>query len=655
VRVFVFGTDLSVVKVLSMSNARHLVSRVSLVTIPAFLILALAVAPRSGASADDAAARVPTPTSVLSLPSVVRAADGKRTDIAGVAGTRATVLIFVSTNCPISNRYAPEMAALTDAYRARGVAVALVYANAGIERAAVLRHARAYGLTGVGLFLDPAQALADAVGATVTPETFLLDAGQTVRYHGRIDDRFAERGQPRVSGVTTHDLRTALDAVLAGRPVAVTSTPAVGCVIERADKRLPDAPTYADVAPILQRNCQSCHRAGEIGPMTLEGYADAKRWAANIAAVTGAKVMPPWKPVAGHGEFIGERRLTETQIATLRKWADAGAPQGDPANVPPPPTFPHGWQLGTPDLVLTMPEKWQVPADSRDVYRCFVLPTNLKADKDVVAVEYRAGNKGVVHHILGFIDDSGRAREKDAQDAGPGYTSFGSPGFLPTGSLGGWAPGNLPQFLPDGVGRPLPAGSDVVLQVHYHADGKPEEDITSVGLYFAKKPVSRKFRMLPLIVRNLDIPAGDSSYTVTRTTTVPIDATVLTVTPHIHLLGHTFEMTATLPDGTVKPMVRIDNWDFKWQDTYTYKEPFRLPRGTTVTLTAGYDNSASNPRNPNSPPKRVTWGEETTDEMCIGFVGFIADDENAPLIRLMDGLQKRQKAEGGAPRERPSR
>jgi hypothetical protein len=583
---------------------------------------------------------------------VFSATNGKRTDLAAVAGSRATVLIFIGMNCPISNRYAPEMAGIANTYRTRGVQVALVYANAGVERTAALQHARTYGLTGARLLLDPNQELADAVGATLTPEAYVLDAGGTVRYHGRIDDRFVDRGQPRATGPTTHDLRDALDAVLAGRPVPTPSVGAVGCVIERADSRVPDAPTYADVAPILQKSCQSCHRAGEIGPMPLESYADAKRWAANIAAVTGSKFMPPWKPVAGHGEFVGERRLTDAQIATLKKFAAAGAPSGDSANVPPAPHFPHGWRLGTPDLVLTMPEQWHVPADTRDVYRCFVLPTNLKEDKEVVGVEYRAGNKAVVHHILAFIDDTGRAREKDAQDPGPGYTSFGGPGFLPIGTLGGWAPGNLPQFLPDGVGRPLPAGSDIVLQVHYHADGKPEDDITSIGLYFAKKPVTKQYRALPVIARKLDIPAGEANYTATRTMTVPFDVTVLSVTPHMHLLGHTFEMTAALPDGTVKPLIKIDDWDFKWQDTYTFREPLHLPKGTKVTLTASYDNSTGNPHNPSNPPRRVTWGEETTDEMCVGFLSFVADNENDPLIKLIDGLLKRQKGENDAQRER---
>ena len=294
-----------------------------------------------------------------------------------------------------------------------------------------------------------------------------------------------------------------------------------------------------------------------------------------------------------------------------------------------------------------MPEKWKVEATGKDVYRCFVLPTGLTEDKDVVAVEYRAGNKRVVHHVIGYIDVAGAGKEKDVKDPGPGYTSFGGPGFAPFGELGGWAPGNMPSYLPEGIGRKLPAGSDVVMQVHYHADGQPEEDITQVGIYFAKKPIVKQLRIVPVVVRKLEIPAGEANHWVEATFPVPLDANVIFVAPHMHLLGRQMEMWVTMPDGTVKPIIKIDDWDFRWQDTYSYKEPLHLPKGAKVTMKARFDNSEKNPKNPNSPPKTVTWGEETTDEMCIGFLGFYADDENDPIIRLFDAVRQKRKAASG--------
>jgi Copper type II ascorbate-dependent monooxygenase, C-terminal domain./Redoxin. len=592
--------------------------------------------------------RAAAPPSYAVVTDVAKGGTARRS-LSDVGGKRATVVVFASTACPITNTFAPELRALSKAYAAKGVRLVLAYANAEVTAAEAAAHAREFGLArDAAILIDADQRLMASLGATITPEAFLLDPHGKVRYQGRIDDRYIERGKARGTGPSKRDLRAALDAVLAGKPVKVTKTAAVGCVIEKraATVAAYTGPTYAgEVAAILNQNCVSCHRSGEVGPMPLDTYEAARRYAANIASVTGAKLMPPWKPVDDHGTFVGERRLTQAQVGALKAWADAGAPQGDPARTPPAPNFPRGWRLGEPDLVLTMPEEWTVPASGDDLYRCFVLPTGLTADQEVVAVEYRAGNTSVVHHVLGFVDTKGQARAKDAADPGPGYTSFGGPGFTPVGEVGGWAPGNLAQFLPDGIGRRLPAGSDIVIQVHYHPTGKVEKDRTSIGLYFAKKPITKQFRVLPVAVRRLEIPAGEKAHQVSQTFPVPIDADIINVAPHMHLLGKTFEMTAKLPDGTEKTIVRIRDWDFNWQDTYTFKEPMRLPKGSLITLTATFDNSAENPRNPNAPPKTVTWGEATTDEMCIGFIGFVAVDENEPLLKLLD----RALAQGSTP------
>ncbi|GAB4458219.1 MAG: thioredoxin family protein [Armatimonadaceae bacterium] len=590
-------------------------------------------------------------------PVVMTAQTLKPVTLGELTGEKATVLVFTGIACPISNEYAPELRALNEAYAAKGVRFVFVYSNAGTMQHEAQNHVSTFYNAPIGVW-DNRQDLANAIGATTTPEVAVLDETLTLRYRGRIDDRYVARAKSKTAGPQSRDLTNALNAVLAGKPVPVATTRATGCLIERGSNPAPKepvrtaadkpaaAPTFAeDIAPIIQQNCQSCHRAGEIGPMPLENYEQIRRYAANIVAVTESKFMPPWKPLEGHGEFQNKRTLTDEQIATIKRWADAGAPVGDLKKMPTPPKFSDGWQLGTPDLVLTMPEKWRTEASGNDIYRCFVLPTNLKEDKQVVAVEYRAGNKRVVHHVLGYIDVAGEGRKQDAREEGPGYTNFGGPGFLPFGELGGWAPGNMPAFLPDGVGRKLPAGSDVVIQVHYHPTGKVEEDITQVGLYFADKPVEKQLRVIPVAYPRLNIPPGEQNYRVEATMPILADVKALFVTPHMHLLGREIEMWVTLPDGQIKPMVKINDWDFRWQDNYSFQKPMQIPKGSKVTLRARYDNSTNNPRNPHNPPQPVKWGEGTNDEMCIGFIGFIADNENDPLIKLMDGLRQRRKGE----------
>jgi hypothetical protein len=375
-----------------------------------------------------------------------------------------------------------------------------------------------------------------------------------------------------------------------------------------------------DVAPIVFANCTACHRPGEAAPFPLLSYEDARKHAKTIARVTEDRVMPPWKPAPGFGHLEGERRLTDRDIAVLRQWTDSGAPAGALAEAPHPPEFVTGWTLGPPDMVVKMPEPYAVPGDGRDLYRAFVIPLNLPENTYVSAVDFRAGNARVAHHALFYLDTEGRAREKDAADPGPGYTSFGGPGFVPSGGLGGWAPGAKPAYLPPGVGRKIPAGSDLVLQMHYHPTGKDETDQSEVALYFAKSPTTRPVQSFMLANRKIDIPPGDANYIRTADVTTPANITIYGVFPHMHLVGREMKVWATLPDGSDVPIIRIDDWDFKWQGEYRLREPLSLPKGTTVHLWARYDNSANNPNNPSNPPNRVRNGEQTTDEMCMAFL-----------------------------------
>ena len=380
-----------------------------------------------------------------------------------------------------------------------------------------------------------------------------------------------------------------------------------------------------DIAPILFANCASCHRTGEVAPFTLTSYADVAKRAKTIASVVGKRVMPPWKAAPGP-VYVDECRLTEDQIGVIQQWAAEGVKEGNAA-LPALPKFPDGWRNGEPDLVIEMPEAFTIPAEGRDIYRNFVIPTGFTEDKWLAAVEIRPGNRRVVHHVLVHLDVSGKARELDAKDPGPGYRTGGGVGFPSAGQIGGWAPGNVARRSPDGIGVNVPKHSDIVIQVHYNLNGKPETDRTKVGLYFAKGPVDQRARLFPLASR-INIPAGDADYRVTSSMPVPADVTLRSVMPHMHLLGREMKVFATLPDGTELPLVHVPEWDFNWQNSYAFAEPVKLPRGSKVTLEARYDNSAANPRNPNSPPKAVRWGEQTTDEMCLAYLNFTVDSES---------------------------
>ena len=390
-------------------------------------------------------------------------------------------------------------------------------------------------------------------------------------------------------------------------------------------------PTYAsDVAPILNRSCVSCHHDGAVAPFSLVGYGNAKKWASNIASVTEGKAMPPWKAVEGYGEFLDDRQLSKADVEILQKWHEDGAPRGDKSKDPKPPVFTSEWPLGQPDLVLKPDKPFHLAAAGDDVYRNFVLKTAFDHPVWVKAMAVRPGNPKVVHHVIVFIDGFGAAEklEQDNHDGQEGYTSSGGGvGFMPTGTLGGWAPGVTTRETPQGVAYLVKPGSTPVLQVHYHKSGKPEDDLTQVGLYFAKEPIQKQMRLDWIFKENIDIPAGDKEHHEVRERTVPADVTIYSAMPHMHLLGRSMKAEVDFPDGTVKPLIWVDDWDFRWQISYALKEPMHVPAGSKIKVEAVYDNSADNPVNPNRPPKEVTWGEQTTDEMFLLIVGYTLDHQ----------------------------
>jgi len=383
-------------------------------------------------------------------------------------------------------------------------------------------------------------------------------------------------------------------------------------------------PTFArDVAPILQARCQECHRRDQVGPFSLETYEQVRKRAGDVIQVVESRRMPPWKPAAGVGPRLRhDRSMTAAEISVLRNWVEAGTPRGDERDMPAPARFAEGWSLGTPDLVLEPAEAFAIPASGADVHRCFVIPTGLPSDVSVSAVEYRPGNRRVVHHLMAFIETAGAGRKRDAEEPGPGYTSYSGAGVDILGDLGGWAPGNEPSHLPEGVGRHLPRGADVILQVHYHPDGKPEVDRSRIGLYLSRKPVRQTLQWVGVASRDIRLPAGKDAVAIQAHWVAPVDVEVLAVAPHMHQLGREMHMSIVYPDGRAADLIRVPDWDPGWQGTYSYETPIRLPRGSVVKVAARYDNSGHS-RNPNRPPKLVRWGPESTDEMCVGYLAVV--------------------------------
>jgi peroxiredoxin len=586
--------------------------------------------------------------------------DGKPVMLHSLKDKSAVVAVFLSFECPVSNSYVPVLNELAARFKDKKVRF-LVIVPTRDGAAELARQAKEYHLA-CPVYTDAGLTAARAFGAKTVPEAFVLDGKFTPRYRGRIDDSYLRRLQKKPS-TEHHDLRDAIEAVLAGKPVREAVTTPVGCPIyfPRARAATTKVTYHRDVLPILQNRCQQCHRPGEVGPFSLMTYRQAVTWADDIKSFTRSKKMPPWKPTAGL-PMKGARLMTDAEIATVAEWVDGGTPEGDPKDAPAPKQFTKGWTLGPPDLILGPKDVMTIGATGPDIFRCFVLPTGLKEDKFVVAYEVRPGNPRVVHHTLHFLDTKGRARKLDERfrkrekkpneaDIGPGYNSRMGPGFFPpSGDVGGWAPGLRPHYLPEGVGYYLPKEADVVLQMHYHRTGRVEKDKTRLGLYFARKPADRPLQGIVIPGRMLYIPANADNYAVRGDAWLAQDSVFHVVTPHMHLLGRTIKVSMTPPGGKKTTLVEIKDWDYNWQETYYFKEPVKAPAGTKLTVEATYDNSARNPLNPNSPPKAVFVGEQTTNEMCFGFIGATTNDgssagfrltPNGPVIRRPGPLPKR--------------
>lgn len=418
--------------------------------------------------------------------------------------------------------------------------------------------------------------------------------------------------------------------VLAGA-IALASGPSLGS-LQAGDE---GSTTFArDIAPIVYAKCVSCHRPGEGAPFSLTGYEDVKRRARQIAEVTRSGFMPPWLPEPGHVPLRDDRSLAPREVEAFQRWSVEGAPRGEADSEPVPPEVggTGEWRLGEPDLVLEMEPAYSVPAEGRDIYRCFVLPAPNTETRWIRAVEFQPDNRTVLHHCILFVDGSGAARAEDARSVEAGYPGMSSNARIPDGQFLGWTPGKRPDPGRDDVAWRLDPHTDVVLQLHLRPTGKPEPIRVRLGLYFADGPPTRRPLAINVWSRALDIPAGERAYPVESSYVLPVEVQVLGVWPHAHYLGKDLLGYAELPDGSTRTLIHIPGWDFNWQEEYVFAEPLRLPAGTRVGFRYLFDNSEANPLNPNQPPKHVAYGPRSDQEMAELHLQLLPSTEERPLL-----------------------
>jgi Flp pilus assembly protein TadD len=397
------------------------------------------------------------------------------------------------------------------------------------------------------------------------------------------------------------------------------------------------------VGPLIIEKCGACHRPDGAGPFSLLKYEDVRRRATQIVAVTESRFMPPWKAEPGYGEFVGQHPLTDAEIGLIRRWATSGAREGPPRELPTPKTA-GKWQLGTPDLVVRLPESFLLPAEGADVFRTFVIRLPVNGTRFVRGLEFQPDNPRVVHHANIRIDRTPTSRALDEQDPAPGHDGMARSAEFPDGHFLAWAPGQVAPLLPQGLAWQLDPGTDLVIQFHMRPSGKPEPVAASVGLFFDSAPPARKPVILRLGRQDIDIPAGDSHHTIVDSYVLPVDAEVLSVQPHAHYRGREIQGFATLPDGTTKWLIYIRDWDFRWQHVYRLVTPIMLPRGTSLTMRYTFDNSVANVRNPTRPPVRARYGWKSEDEMAELYVQvFTRDDRDR--TELQQAFNKKVVAE----------
>lgn len=415
----------------------------------------------------------------------------------------------------------------------------------------------------------------------------------------------------------------------------VSSVCLMGLLLASQSGAASDKSTFTfsrDVAPIMNKNCATCHRPGEVAPMPLLNYKQVRPWAKAIREKVAQRQMPPWFADPHYGSFSNDSRLSQKEIDVIVAWADGGAVEGDAKDLPPTPQFTEGWNIGKPDVVISMPDDFNVPAEGVIPYKYFVAPTNFKEDRYVQFAEIRQGNRTLVHHVIVDVRYPGNGALPAAGELNPESlrTSRPSSGERPgdsDGRLVGWAPGEAPLILKPGQAKLVKAGSVLVFQVHYTPNGKPGKDRSSVGLIFSRTPVEKRVITAGAVARSLAIPPGDPNYEAKSSFEFKEDSHIDSLHPHMHFRGKDFDYRLVYPDGTTKVLLVVPRWDFGWQMTYFLKEPIAAPKGSRLECVAHFDNSAKNKFNPD-PTKLVSWGPQTWDEMMIGYLDYTVDKQD---------------------------
>lgn len=551
------------------------------------------------ATAADAAKAATSPISEFTLNDQA----GAKRSLSEWKGKPVVVVVFLGTECPLAKLYGQKLGEMEQQFAERGVQFVGVNPN----QQDTLQELAGYGVKfGVKfpLLKDPGAKIAAEFGATRTPEAFVLDADRVVRYRGRIDDQYGV-GAARDRATKT-ELVDAIESLLADKPVAVAETQPVGCLIGRREpKQTSSEVTYAKhVAPILQNRCVSCHRDGQIAPFTLTKYDDVVAWADMCLEVIDDGRMPPWSANPAHGEFLNDARLSSEEKELFQKWVDAGTPEGDPNDMPPPREFVDGWQIPKPDAVYKMPVEFEVPANGTVPYKHFIWDPGFKEDKWVYGAEARPGNPEVVHHLFLFYIPPGQEKHRP-QD--PLYNAIAA-----------FAPGMPPIIGPEKYAVRIPAGSKLGFQVHYTPNGKATTDRSEAAVVFSDpEKVEKEVRVAAAMNFKFLIPPNHPNYPIAAEKTFKEDTYLYTLTPHMHFRGKAFRFTAHYPDGKEEILLDVPRYDFNWQIVYLLKKPKFLPAGTVMKLEGHFDNSADNPLNPD-PAQFVRWGDQTWDEMMLG-------------------------------------
>lgn len=545
---------------------------------------------------------------------------GKEHALSDFRDAKLVVVTFLGCECPLAKLYAPRLAELAAEFSPRGVAFVGINSNRQDSITEMAAYARLHKVE-FPLLKDLGNEVADRFGATRTPEVFVLDAERRVQYAGRIDDQYgftAGSGYHKPK-LTERDLARAIEELLEGKEVSQPHVAAAGCLIGRVRPAAADAQvTYSrEIARILQNRCVECHREGQIAPFALTNYEEVAGWAEMIDEVVRQQKMPPWHANPEYGHFSNEARLSDEEKAKIAQWVAAGAPEGNPADLPAPQEFAQGWMIpGGPDVVIPMSkEPYHVPAEGVVDYQYFVAETGFTEDKWIKTAECMPGNRGVVHHIIVLVrPPEGSTGAKAAQNREGDRDARGMH------FLNGFAPGTRPFVLPRGYAKKIPAGSKLVFQMHYTPNGREEEDISSIGLKFVAADEQVEYQVATTNAINgfFEIPPHADNHYVKATRKIRRDEQLLSLFPHMHLRGKAFRYTLIHPDGSKEILLDVPHYDFNWQNHFILSQPRTLAKGSKVFCEAYYDNSENNLANPD-PSQPVRWGDQTWEEMMIGW------------------------------------